>query len=154
MSLKKRNHLMPMHFKSESAARAFLGIGSGGKAHGKSTKEANPTEAAFGDWLFAEKAMGRVLDYEFKPAPLKLADDCEWQPDYRHTLVSGVVVFTDVKGERLTKKRRQSRPWITGDAIVKLKCAAVLFPDVVVQAAWKRKATGEWLVRVFSPKLP
>lgn len=129
---------MSLKLSKSEAARLLAGKPLKGRAHGKSTKTANKAESAYGDELFCLKAVGVVLEYQFKPEPLPLGPNRRrWEPDYLVTFNTGQKVYVDVKGD----KGRSYR--IEEDAREKLRHVAFRYPQYVIRIVWKAKS-GEW----------
>lgn len=42
-------------------------------------------------------------------------------------------------------------PWMTDDAVVKLKVFAAAYPNILVLLVWEDKATGQWLNQIVYP---
>ena len=80
----------------------------------------NKTETRYATVLEARKRMGEVAEYWFEGLTLKLADDTRYTPDFFVLLANGICELHEVKG------------FMRGDALVKLKVAARLFPFRIV----------------------
>ena len=91
----------------------------------------NRTEAEYAQRLELRHHAGEVEWYAFEGITLKLAHDTRFTADFAVMLADGTVELHEVKG------------FMRGDAAVKLKLAAELFPFPVFVC---RKTKGAWLV--------
>lgn len=98
----------------------------------------NRTELKYRDMLAEKKHAGQIIDFKVQQLTLKIADDCRFTPDFSVINSDQTITLIDVKGfER-------------EDAVIKMKCAAQMFPEFRFEMVEWRK--GEWNVtRSFNP---
>lgn len=101
----------------------------------------NRLESQYANHLEAERAAGRVLWWKFEGIKLRLADGCFLTVDFAvmtnggGTMPLGNLEMHEVKG------------FMEGDALVKLKVAASLYPfRFVLVKAKAKKDGGGWSV--------
>lgn len=100
--------------------------------------EMNGTERRYAEHLDAEQEAGRVAMWMFEPMGLRLAKACTYNPDFLVVYPDGATEIHEVKGR-----------W-EDDALVKIKCAAEMFPLWrFVAVRWVR---GMWEVREFESR--
>jgi hypothetical protein len=93
----------------------------------------NKGEAAYAQYLEAQKHVGDIAGYWFESVNLKLAKELHYRPDFMVLGKDGVLYLDDVKGRTTrTRKDGTKKPaaWIEGDARPKILCAARIFPFV------------------------
>lgn len=92
----------------------------------------NRTEQRYRDRLELMKRSGGIVDFKVQQITLKIADDCRYTCDFSVINNDYTITLVDVKGfER-------------EDAVIKMKCAAQMFPEYRFEMVEWRK--GEWNV--------
>lgn len=81
--------------------------------------ERNKTEAAYELFLEQQKQCGQILWYKFEAMTFKLANDTRYTPDFIVMLSNGEIECREIKGAKAI---------FLGDAKVKIKVAAEMFP--------------------------
>jgi len=107
------------------------------RAHGRVRRkpgEMNRLEAEYAACLEIWLRAGEIAWYAFEPVKLRLAETCTYTPDFLVLLADGELQCHEVKGTK-RENGREVAYW-EGDARVKIKLAAELFPFVFV-AVWK-----------------
>ena len=94
----------------------------------------NANEIAFAKVLDEWKANGQVLWYAFEAVTLKLAPKTTVTFDFLVVHADLSLVFYEVKSGQKTGK-----PFTQGDAVVKMKTAAALFPHIPIIVTWVHK---------------
>jgi hypothetical protein len=98
----------------------------------------NRTESRFAEGLEARRLCGEIKVWAFEPEVLALGPEMSFCPDFRVVELDGSVSWYDVK---------RLRGWSHEDATIKIKMAAVLYPDdAFYQARWDGKT---WKIRRF-----
>ena len=98
----------------------------------------NKTEAAYAQYLEAQKQVGEIQWYGFEAWKFKLADNTFYTPDFMVLPKSGLIEAHEVKGY-----------WI-GDARCKIKIAAAQHPvKFIAVKARAKKHGGGWEVEAF-----
>jgi len=93
------------------------------------TKKMNRTETRYSKRLDLKKYNGEITHWEFEGKKLRLADRCDYTPDFLVTMPDGAMQCHEVKGGH-----------VRDDARVKFKCASGMFSDFVfVWAQWVEK---------------
>jgi hypothetical protein len=99
----------------------------------------NKTEHRYAEHLEQLRHVGTVVDWQFEPISIKLAEDLRYIPDFLVIKADGSMEIVDVKG---TTKNIQD------DSLVKIKMVADLWWFATVKFAFPCTAVG-WLYRVF-----
>jgi hypothetical protein len=76
----------------------------------------NNTELAYANYLYGLQLGGEIISYEYEPEKLTLAPNCTYTPDF-------LVIKAD------SKEFHEVKGFMRDDAAVKLKVAAVMFPE-------------------------
>ena len=105
------------------------------------TSGMNKTEGRYADYLTMLEYSGDVLQWDYEPEKLRLADNCLYIPDFRVVLADRVIEMIDVKA-----CMRDGKPLVRDDALVKMKVASELHPYRFVMT-WNHQ--GRWVQRVF-----
>jgi hypothetical protein len=93
----------------------------------------NLTERRYAEGLEARRLFGEIREWFFEPDTLPLGPEMTFKPDFRVEHLNNTVEYVDVKGRHMWE-----------DATVKIKAAAVLYPEFLfVQAKWtgRRRAS-------------
>lgn len=99
----------------------------------------NKTEAEYAKLLDERVQRGEILEYWFEGVTLRLADMCRLTPDFFVMLADGVCEIHEVKG------------FFEGDALVKMKVCAAMYPFRVIAVSKRaKKDGGGWNIREFS----
>jgi len=93
----------------------------------------NKTEAAWANQLEARRKVGEILSWRFEGLTLKLAPGLRYTPDFEVVMPNGLIQFHETKGG-----------YAREDAVVKLKTAAVIFPEFRFFLC--RRIRTEWIV--------
>ncbi|KMN88103.1 hypothetical protein VL04_17545 [Chromobacterium violaceum] len=98
----------------------------------------NKTEAAYAQYLEAQKVAGRVAWFKFEGLKFRLADSTFYTPDFAVMLAGGEMEAHEVKG------------FWQDDARAKIKIAADMYPfRFVAIKARPKKDGGGWVVEEF-----
>jgi hypothetical protein len=87
----------------------------------------NKTEAAYAQYLEADKRNGVISEWFYEALTFKLGQDCRYTPDFMVIDASGIVSFVETKG------------FMRDDALVKLKTFAKQFPFRLTLCTLKNK---------------
>lgn len=101
-----------------------------------SSHEMNKLEAAYHAILHSAQLAGTVLQFDFEPESLRIADRTTYTPDFRVIRPDGTVEFHETKG------------FWEDDARVKFKVCSALHPYVFV-ALRKRNKSEPWRHEVW-----
>lgn len=103
--------------------------------------EMNQLEARYSLYLEGLKRSEDILEYQFEPLKLRLADKTYYSPDF-------MVINKDSEIEiHEVKSTSKGKPFYEDDAIVKLKVAAEQFP-FKFKMVWINKTLG-WEVKEY-----
>ena len=94
----------------------------------------NANEQAFAKVLDEWKLNGKVLWYAFESVTFKLAPKTTYTPDFLAVHDDMSLVAYEVKSGQRTGK-----PFTQGDAVVKMKLCAELFPHIPLIITWVHK---------------
>ena len=94
----------------------------------------NANEIAFAKVLDEWKVNGQVLWYAFEAVTFKLAPKTTYTPDFMVVHADLSLVAYEVKSGQRTGK-----PFTQGDAVVKMKLCAELFPHIPLIVTWVHK---------------
>jgi hypothetical protein len=99
----------------------------------------NLTERRFRDYLEVLRLAGEIRSYAFEPEVLPLGPEMTLTMDYGVEELDGSITLYDCKGRR----------YVWEDSTIKIKAAAVLYPQYrFAQAKWLGKGAG-WKIRFF-----
>ena len=100
----------------------------------------NKTEAAFAEWLEAEKLAGRVLDWKFHPMRVRLADNTYYEVDFLALGADMGLTIYETKGGYTSDKGQ-----------IKIKLCAEVLPYFRMVKAVKLPAKdgGGWKMTEF-----
>jgi RNA polymerase primary sigma factor len=97
----------------------------------------NRTEDRYAEALEAQRLLGEIKAWSFEPDTLRLAPDMTYTPDFRvEPIDNSQLIYVDIKGKHIWE-----------DATVKIKAAAVLYPQHRFQQV--RWDGWKWTVREF-----
>lgn len=106
-------------------------------------RDMNKTEARYKAHLEGELAASRIAFFDFECFKLRLADACQFIPDFMVVDADGYIELHDVKA----RWKSTGKAHIEDDAMVKLKGAAEKYPFFRVFAVWEED--GLWKRREF-----
>jgi hypothetical protein len=105
------------------------------------TRERSKTEQLYSDYLELRRLAGEIKSWEYESVKLELSPDiCTYSPDFRVALPGRQVEFHEVKGKGVAERWQ--------DGIVKLKWAAVKFPEY--RFVLVSRKDSKWKFRDFS----
>jgi hypothetical protein len=111
--------------------------------------ERNKLEAEYEAYLETLFKAGEIEGYEFEGIKLRLADKTWWTADFVVLDKEGFIELHDTKGTTTKKRANGSKdkaPWIEGDAAVKMKVVAEIWPFKVFAVY---KVSGSWIKQQF-----
>ena len=103
----------------------------------------NKTERKYSLYLKALLRAGEIAWFEYEPIKLRLADACQYIPDFMVVTKDGHIEIHDTKAWWAKAKK----VGIEGDSLVKMKGIAEKYPMFKVLATWEKD--GKWEQRVF-----
>lgn len=124
---------------------------AGARALGRMpTGHMNRLEAQYAEHLERERVAGRVLWWKFEGIKLRLADGCFLTVDFAVMRPQSILAWKGEGGESGHLEMHEVKGFMEGDALVKLKVAASLYPFrfVLVKAVAKKDGGGWSVVEV------
>lgn len=97
----------------------------------------NGLEKRYAQHLEMRRTVGEILSWKFEPLKLRLAPSTYYNPDFSVVMPDQRVELHETKGGH----------W-EDDARVKIKCAAVMFPEFRIVAV-QEKGKGNWVFEEF-----
>jgi hypothetical protein len=125
-----------------------LGTVDGGRARHEPGRM-NGLEKRYAAHLDLRKATGEILSWKFEPLKLKLAPSTFYSPDFMVVASDGRIELHETKGASRNKVSGATKPFYEDDAVIKLKVAAVMFPEFSFSMVWHEKGAG-WKSKEFS----
>lgn len=110
------------------------------------TDRMNKTERSYANHLENLRLAGELMDWQFEPVGLRLSENkCYYHPDF-------LVLYEDHFEVHETKafNKKQGKPLVKDDALVKIKVAASQFYFWKFKIVWWDSIQHKWDNRVLS----
>jgi len=114
---------------------SILGVVKGPRARAKKApveRGMNGAEKKYEAHLEALKRAGKIYFYGFECFKLRIAEACQYIPDFLVIDNDGYIELHDVKA----KWKGATGPHIEDDALVKMKVAGEMYPAFTTMAVW------------------